>query len=89
MFTGYRLRHFNKDLHVGNTTTALNLAAAISESAGSVLLVDADLRQSTTEIAHARPLPFEVRLPSRRRAGCHRRDPRLRHNPAEPARPSR
>jgi chromosome partitioning protein len=46
---------------VGKTTVALNLAAAISDSSGSVLLLDADPQQSAAEIAHAGSLPFEVR----------------------------
>jgi chromosome partitioning protein len=46
---------------VGKTTTALNLAAAISDSSGTVIVYDADPQQSATEIASAGPLPFEVR----------------------------
>ncbi len=51
---------------VGKTTAALNLAAAISDSSGSVLVLDADPQQSAAEIARAAaalgsPLPFEVR----------------------------
>ncbi len=46
---------------VGKTTIALSLAAAISDSSGSVLLLDADPQQSAAEIARAGPLPYEVR----------------------------
>jgi chromosome partitioning protein len=45
----------------GKTTTALNLAAAIEDSSGSVIVFDADPQQSATEIAAAGLLPFEVR----------------------------
>jgi chromosome partitioning protein len=46
---------------VGKTTCALNLAAAISDSSGSVIVLDADPQQSAMEIAGAGTLPFEVR----------------------------
>ena len=46
---------------VGKTTTALNLAAAINDSSGSVIVLDADPQQSAAEIAAAGPLPFTVR----------------------------
>ena len=47
---------------VGKTTTALSLAAAIDDSSGAVLVMDADPQQSALEIAAAGPpLPFEVR----------------------------
>jgi chromosome partitioning protein len=46
---------------VGKTTTTLSLAAVISDSSGSVLVLDADPQQSASEIAAAGPLPFEVR----------------------------
>ncbi len=46
---------------VGKTTCALNLAAAINDSSGSVIVLDADPQQTAAEIAGAGPLPFEVR----------------------------
>ena len=47
---------------VGKTTVTLSLAAAISDSSGTVLVMDADPQQSAAEIAAAGPpLPFEVR----------------------------
>jgi len=46
---------------VGKTTTALDLAAAIEDSSGSVIVYDADPQQSAMEIAAAGSLPFEVR----------------------------
>ena len=46
---------------VGKTTVALNLAAAIEDSSGSVIVFDADPQQSAMEIAAAGSLPFEVR----------------------------
>jgi chromosome partitioning protein len=46
---------------VGKTTVTLSLAAAISDSSGTVLVYDADPQQSAMEIAAAGPLPFEVR----------------------------
>jgi chromosome partitioning protein len=47
---------------VGKTTVTLDLAAAISDSSGSVIVYDADPQQSAMEIAAAgSPLPFEVR----------------------------
>jgi len=58
---GWRVAVANQKGGVGKTTVALSLAAAISDSSGSVLLLDADPQQSATEIARAGPLPFEVR----------------------------
>ena len=46
---------------VGKTTIALDLAAAIEDSSGSVIVFDADPQQSAMEIAAAGALPFEVR----------------------------
>jgi chromosome partitioning protein len=46
---------------VGKTTVCVDLAAAIEDSSGGVVVFDADPQQSAMEIAAAGALPFEVR----------------------------
>ena len=75
---------------VGKTTVALGLAAAITDSSGSVLLLDTDPQQTAYDISKDGTLPFEVRPAlSPAAAGRHQRDPRLRHGAAGSARQSR
>jgi chromosome partitioning protein len=57
----WRLAVANQKGGVGKTTTCLNLAAAIEDSSGSVVVYDADPQQSASEIAAGGQLPFEVR----------------------------
>jgi len=57
----WRVAVANRKGGVGKTTVALNLAAAINDSSGSVLVLDADPQQSATYMAGRGPLPFEVR----------------------------